>query len=80
MHDGSMTNFRQVIDHYNFVPVPTDETVRAKFLETIDFFLAPSGLPRDFQLTETEKRQLEAFLKTLSGKSVYTDKKWSDPF
>jgi cytochrome c peroxidase len=80
MHNGSMTNFRQVIDHYNFVPVPTDEAVRATFLETIDFFLAPSGLPRNFNLTEIEKRQLEAFLRTLSGTAVYTDEKWSDPF
>ena len=80
MHDGSMTSFRQVIEHYNFVPVPEDPAVRATFLETIDFFLAPSGLPRNFNLTEEQKRQLEAFLRTLSGSAVYTDRKWGDPF
>ena len=37
-------------------------------------------MPQKLNLTDIEKQALVAFLKTLSGKDVYTDKKWSDPF
>ena len=80
MHNASMTSLRQVIDHYNLVPVPPGEPERTIFLATIDELLAPRGAPQDFELTETEKNQVEAFLRTLTGSAVYTDLRWSSPF
>jgi cytochrome c peroxidase len=80
MHNASMTSLRQVIDHYNLVPVPPGEPERTTFLATIDELLAPRGAPQDFELTETEKNQVEIFLRTLTGSSVYTDLRWSSPF
>jgi len=81
MHNASITNLRQLIDHYNFIPVPSDEPERTNFLATLDVRLVPAGgTPQDFQLTETEKDQLQAFLRTLTGSAVYTDIRWSSPF
>jgi len=80
MHDGSMATMREVIDHYDNIPVPTTEPLRTEFLDTLDPQLLMGGLPEPLGLTETEKQQLEAFLLTLSGTNVYTDPKWSDPF
>jgi cytochrome c peroxidase len=80
MHDGSLATIREMIDHYDNIPVPTNEPPRSEFLDTLDLRLAENGLPRPLNLTETEKNQLEAFLLTLTGESIYTDEKLSDPF
>jgi cytochrome c peroxidase len=81
MHNASMTSLRQVIDHYNFIPVPQNEPERTNFLATIDITMVPpGGTPRDFGLTDTEKDQLAAFLRTLTGNAVYADLRWSSPF
>jgi cytochrome c peroxidase len=80
MHNASKTSLRQVIDHYDFIPVPPGEPERTDFLMTIDTLLAVHGTPQDFSLTDTEKNQLESFLRTLTGSAVYTDMKWSSPF
>lgn len=68
MHDASITSLRKAIDHYNQVP---DN-------EGLDNRLRNRG--GNLQLTESEKIDLENFLLTLTGKDVYTNKKWSDPF
>jgi cytochrome c peroxidase len=80
MHDGSLATLREVIDHYDAIQVPTTEPLRTQFLATIDNRLLPGGNPQNLNLTETEKDQLEAFLLTLSGTSIYVDPKLSDPF
>ena len=68
MHDGSFTTLAQVIDHYNVIPrgIPN---------------IAPLfSMGQTLNLTPQDRLDLEAFLLTLSGKAVYTDPKWSDPF
>ena len=80
MHDGSLTTVRAVIDHYNSITEPASEPPLSDFRNTIDNRLNRGGNPQRLNLTETEKQQIEAFLATLTGVSVYVDPKWSDPF
>ena len=80
MHDGSLATLRDVIEHYNAIQEPTTEPPLSDFRNTIDNRLFPNGNPQRLNLTENEKDQLEAFLMTLTGESIYTDVKLSDPF
>ena len=80
MHDGSLATIRAVIDHYDAVQQPTSEPPLSDWRDTIDNRLLPGGNPQRLNLTETEKDQLEAFLLTLTGSSIYTDPKLADPF
>jgi cytochrome c peroxidase len=80
MHDGSLATIRAVIDHYDAVQQPTSEPPLSDWRNTIDNRLLPGGNPQRLNLTETQKDQLEAFLLTLTGSSIYTDPKLSDPF
>lgn len=80
MHDGSLATLRDVIEHYNAIQEPVSEPPLSEFRATIDNRLFPGGAPQRLNLTETEKDQLEAFLLTLTGESIYTDVKLSDPF
>lgn len=80
MHDGSLATLRDVIEHYNAIQEPASEPPLSEFRATIDNRLFPGGSPQQLNLTETEKDQLEAFLLTLTGESIYTDTKLSDPF
>lgn len=80
MHDGSLTTMRDVLNHYDNIPVPAGEPERTEFLNTIDNRLIDVGTPRVLNLSETEKDQLIAFLATLTGTNIYTDEKWSNPF
>ncbi|MDX2127685.1 MAG: cytochrome c peroxidase [Chloroherpetonaceae bacterium] len=72
MHDGSLQTLKQVINHYNLIQIGTNTN--------LDPRLRPGGRPQNLALTENEKNQLEAFLKTLSGSAVYSHKRWSNPF
>jgi hypothetical protein len=38
------------------------------------------GVGNKLNMTNTEMAQVVAFLKTLGGSNIYTDKKWSNPF
>ena len=80
MHDGSLATIRAVIDHYDAIQEPTSEPPLSEWRATIDNRLFPGGNPQRLNLTETEKDQLEAFLLTLTGTSIYTDPKLSNPF
>ena len=80
MHDGSLATIRDVIDHYDDIQAPTTEPPLTEFLNTLDNRLTQNGNPQNLNLTDTEKDQLEAFLLTLTGASIYTDEKLSDPF
>jgi cytochrome c peroxidase len=71
MHNGNFTTIEQVIDHYNLVPnIPGNTNLDPRVA-------GPGG---NLQLTQQQKNQLVAFLKTLSGNDVYTNPKWSNPF
>jgi len=73
MHTGQFTSLEDVIGHYNNIP-----TNRAN--NNLDTRLRVDGTPNKLNLTATEVAQLVAFIKTLGGTNVYTDKKWSNPF
>lgn len=73
MHNGNFRNLRNIVLHYNTIGQRDGNN-------NLDPRLTPGGSPQQLQLTDTEINALVAFLQTLSGKNVYTDKKWSDPF
>lgn len=70
MHTGDLS-IRDMIEHYNAIPAG---------VPNLDPRLNRNGQPQRLNLTEQEKLDLEAFLRTLGGSNVYTDPKWSDPF
>lgn len=71
MHDGSLATLMDVINHYDDVPNSPLNTNLDNRLQ------GPGG---NLNLTDTEKDELLAFLKTLGGSNLYSDEKWSDPF
>lgn len=71
MHSAVFTSIEQAIDHYNLIPMNPANT-------NLDNRLTGPG--GNLQLTQLEKDQLAAFLRTLTGNAVYTDVRWSDPF
>jgi cytochrome c peroxidase len=70
MHDGSLQTIDEVLEHYNAV----------NFVPQLDMRLHRMRNTQKRHLTETEKEAVIAFLKTLSGSSLYTDSRWSNPF
>lgn len=80
MHDASLPTIRAMLDHYSNIPTPGSEPARTNFIDTLDGRLRQGNAARQFNLSEAEKDNLEAFLLTMSGTDVYTDPKWSDPF
>lgn len=80
MHDGSIANLEDVIEHYNEIEIIQGNN-------NLDPRLSDGGQGgpgtiegQRLALTETEKNAIVAFLKTLTGENVYTDERWSDPF
>jgi cytochrome c peroxidase len=73
MHHGGNVTIRSVLLHYNSI-------IRDQENNNLDPRLTPGGNGQQLQLTEAEISALTAFIQTLSGTNVYTDKKWSDPF
>lgn len=68
MHDGSVTTFAELVLAVESQPFnPNRDTI----MGTGTFNL---------NISEQEAEDLVAFLKTLSGKNVYTDERWSNPF
>lgn len=67
MHNGEFSTLQQVIDHYSGA-IPDN------------ILLDPRLRRPALNLTATDKANLEAFLKTLTGSNVYTDPRWSSPF
>ncbi len=72
MHNGAFATVADVINHYNLIPGDNsnlDNRLRR-----------PGGAVQNLNLTQTQKNNLAAFLRTLTGSNVYTDAKWSNPF
>ena len=74
MHDGSFANLLEVVNHYNAIPDHPENTNLDTRLTDVN------GDPQQLNLSEDEKQELIAFLKTLTGSDIYTNEKWSDPF
>jgi cytochrome c peroxidase len=96
MHDGRFKTLREVIDHYSdnikphknlswmfrdispLIDPLTGELKDPNFdIEKFDFSTLPMVMP---ELTEGEKKDLEAFLRTLTDPVMITDPKLSNPF
>jgi cytochrome c peroxidase len=72
MHNGNFNTIAQMINHY--AAIPTDNPNLDPRLRR------PGGGGQVLNLTQQQRNDLEAFLRTLSGNAVYSDQKWSDPF
>ncbi|MBM3401655.1 MAG: cytochrome-c peroxidase [Bacteroidetes bacterium] len=74
MHTGGIVGLRGILNHYNSINLNPSQN------PNLDPRLAPNGIGQKLNLTETEINAVIAFLETLSGSNVYSDKKWSNPF
>ena len=76
MHDGRFTTLEQVLDHYS------DHVQMASPNLDVNLFNVTNTPPfgTHLNLTATEKRQIIAFLKTLTDSTFVADKRFSDPF
>jgi cytochrome c peroxidase len=73
MHNGVFATLQNVMGHYNTIPiVPGNNNLDAR--------LSPGGIGQNLNLTPAEIAALVAFVRTLSGRDVYTNEKWSNPF
>lgn len=68
MHDGRFATLAEVVEHYNS-GIRRSATLSPKIK-------SPNGL----QLTEEEKADLVAFLKSLTDRSFLTDQRFADPY
>ncbi len=73
MHSGNLAALQNALGHYNNIPAQPGNT-------NLDPRLAPGGNGQKLNLTGAEMSAIVAFLQTLSGRDVYTNEKWSDPF
>ena len=71
MHDGRMQTLEEVMDHYN---------TGVKSSSTVDFLLQYNLQPGGLGLTDQEKADLIAFMKTLTDETFLHDEKFSNPF
>ena len=71
-HAGQ-TNDLSGINIYNFRKIDPNN-------DNLDPRYTPDGLPQWLDMTNEERQDLFAFLRTLSGTDVYTNERWSDPF
>jgi cytochrome c peroxidase len=70
MHDGRFTSLEQVVEFYNS---------GVKHVSTIDPIMTKLGKENGLNLNEQEKKQLVAFLKTLTDSTFITDPKLGRP-
>ena len=73
MHTGAFNTIQQVIGHYGNINI-------AQGNNNLDPRLRPNGVGQSLQLTAPEVNAVVAFIRTLSGQNIYTDKKWGNPF
>lgn len=73
MHSGNLATLQNVIGHYGNINIAPGNT-------NLDRRLTPNGNGQKLNLTATEVNAVIAFLKTLAGNDVYTNKKWGNPF
>ncbi|RZL97157.1 MAG: hypothetical protein EOO88_62955 [Pedobacter sp.] len=73
MHTGVFRNLQTVINHYNVINIAPANT-------RLDPKLRPNNIGQKLNLTPEETDAVVAFLRTMSGNNLYTDKKWGSPF
>lgn len=72
MHTGAIRGLPGMLGHYNSI-----NNVRNP---NLDARLKPNNIGQQLNMTPAEINAVVQFLRTLSGKNVYTDKKWGNPF
>ena len=77
MHDGRFTTLEQVLDHYSDHVQMASPGLDVNLTQGVN---DPIFNPGHMGLTVTEKRQVIAFLKTLTDSTFIADKRFSDPF
>lgn len=73
MHHGGSSNIQNVLSHYDSIVIVNGNT-------NIDPRLVPNGNPQRLNLTAQERTDVIAFLHTLTGRDMYRNEKWSNPF
>lgn len=73
MHTGAVRGLNNMLGHYNDINAPARNT-------NLDPRLRPNNIGQKLLMTPNEITAVVQFLRMLSGKNVYVDKKWSDPF
>ncbi|MCB9245652.1 MAG: cytochrome-c peroxidase [Flavobacteriales bacterium] len=73
MHNAIFNSFASALEHYNRVITPPGNN-------QLDPRLRPNGNLQRLNLSDPEKAAIEAFMRTLTGNSVYTNPMYSDPF
>ncbi|NDF99108.1 MAG: cytochrome-c peroxidase [Chitinophagia bacterium] len=73
MHTGQFRGLQAVLGHYGQINLATANT-------RLDPRLRPNGVGQQLNLTQPEVDAVIAFMRTLTGRTVYTDARWSDPF
>jgi cytochrome c peroxidase len=73
MHNGVFNNLLDVVNHYDQITVAPANT-------NLDPRLGRNGVGQSLRLSAAQKSAIIAFLGTLSGNDVYTNKKWANPF
>jgi cytochrome c peroxidase len=73
MHTANLATVQNAVGHYNTINIAPGNT-------NLDPKLRPGGVGQKLNLTGAEQSALVAFIKTLSGTNVYTDRKWGNPF
>lgn len=71
MHNGNFNTIDLVINHYNRISAAGNNNLDQRLQR---------GGGQQLNITDEERLALIAFLKTLSGKDIYENPKWSDPF
>ncbi|MCB0699392.1 MAG: T9SS type A sorting domain-containing protein [Chitinophagales bacterium] len=74
MHNAGQNGLNTLIDvinHYDSIPQNNPN---------LDNRLRPGGNLQRLRLTAQEKANIASFIRTLTGSSVYTDPRWSNPF
>lgn len=72
MHTGALKTIQAVLNHYNNINFVRNTNLDAR--------LRPNNIGQKLNLTTEEINAMVAFIKTLTGSSIYVDKKWADPF
>jgi cytochrome c peroxidase len=72
MHTGAIRGLPGMLGHYNSI-----NNVRNP---NLDARLKPNNIGQQLNMTPAEINAVVQFLRTLSGRNVYTDRKWGNPF
>ncbi|MFZ1528834.1 MAG: cytochrome c peroxidase [Ferruginibacter sp.] len=73
MHTGNLATPQNAIGHYGTINIAPGNT-------NLDPRLTPGGIGQKLNFNAQEVNNLIAFLRTLSGSNMYTDRKWGNPF